>query len=143
MSRKTPAEAAMDKLLRFEHRRQPVASRRTFFRRIGRNLVVAMVAIGVSLIVGMIGYYVLEPSEPQNSLVAAFARAAMILSGMGPYSEPQSDGVKLLDGVHALYSGLLLIGTSGLILAPIFHRVLHSFHVEDADDDTQPKDRRK
>jgi hypothetical protein len=64
----------------------------------------------------------------------------MILSGMGPYGEPQSDGGKLFDGVYALYSGLLLIGTSGLILAPIFHRVLHSFHVEDADDDIQPKD---
>jgi hypothetical protein len=133
----------MEKLFRFEHRRQPVASGRTFLRRIGRNVVVALVAIGVSLIVGMIGYYVLEPSEPQNSLVAAFARAAMILSGMGPYGEPQSDGGKLFDGVYALYSGLLLIGTSGLIVAPIFHRVLHSFHVEDADDDIQPKDRRK
>jgi hypothetical protein len=132
----------MDRLLRFEHRRQPMASRRIFLTRIGRNLVVALIVIGVSLIVGMVGYYALEPSEPQNSWVAAFGRAAMILSGMGPYGEPQTDGGRLFAGVYALYSGLLLIGTSGLILAPIFHRVLHSFHVEDGDD-TQAKDRRK
>jgi hypothetical protein len=132
----------MDKLLRFEHRRQPMASRRTFLRRVGGNLVVALVAIGVSLIVGMIGYYTLEPTTPSNSWIAAFGRAAMILSGMGPYGEPQSDGGKLFAGIYALYSGLLLIGTSGLVLAPIFHRVLHSFHVED-EDNPQPKGRRK
>ena len=133
----------MEKLFRFEHRRQRVASPRTFLKSVGRNLVVALIAIGVSLVAGMIGYYVLEPSEPQNSWITAFARAAMILSGMGPYSEPQSDGGKLFDGVYALYSGLLLIGTSGLVLAPIFHRVLHSFHIEGADDDTQSKDKRE
>jgi hypothetical protein len=125
----------MDKLLRFEHRRQPMASRRTFLKRTGRNLVVALIAIGASLIVGTIGYYALEPSMPANSWIAAFGRAAMILSGMGPYSEPQSDGRKLFAGIYALYSGLLLIGTSGLILGPIFHRVLHGFHVADDDDE--------
>ena len=122
----------MEKLLRFEHRRQPMASRRTVLRRIGYNLVVALIAIGVSLLAGTVGYYALEPTTP-NSWIAAFGRAAMILSGMGPYGEPLSDGGKLFAGVYALYAGLLLIGTSGLILAPIFHRVLHSFHVEDED----------
>jgi hypothetical protein len=131
----------MDKLLRFEHRRQPMASRRTFLRRIGRNLVVALIAIGASLVVGTVGYYALEPTTPMNSWIAAFGRAAMILSGMGPYGEPQSEGGKIFAGLYALYAGLLLIGTSGLILAPIFHRVLHSFHVED-DDAEQPRRRR-
>src|SRR5262249_45090216 len=30
---------------------------------------------------------------------------------------------------YALYSGLLLIGVTGLILAPLFHRVMHHFHL--------------
>jgi hypothetical protein len=132
----------MEKLLRFEHRREPMATRQTFLRRIGRNLVVALIAIGVSLVVGTVGYYALEPTVPVNSWIAAFGRAAMILSGMGPYGEPLSDGGKLFAGIYALYAGLLLIGTSGLILAPIFHRVLHSFHIED-EDQPQRKDRRK
>jgi hypothetical protein len=52
----------------------------------------------------------------------------MILSGMGPYREPTTNGSKLFEGFYALYSGLLLIGVTGLILAPILHRVMHHFH---------------
>jgi len=33
--------------------------------------------------------------------------------------------------VFALYSGLVLILLAGLMLAPVFHRVLHHFHWED------------
>ena len=37
--------------------------------------------------------------------------------------------------------GILVIGTAGIILAPIFHRVLHSLHVED--DEDEKKDEKK
>ena len=53
----------------------------------------------------------------------------MILGGMGPYVEPKSDGGKLFEGFYALYSGLLLVGVSGLILAPTIHHVMHLYHL--------------
>jgi hypothetical protein len=65
-----------------------------------------------------------------------FSHAAMILGGMGPYGEPKGDGGKLFEGFYALYSGLLLIGVSGLILAPIIHQVMHLYHLADTDADT-------
>jgi hypothetical protein len=37
---------------------------------------------------------------------------------------------KIFAGSYAIFSGLLLIIAAGLVLAPIFHRVLHHFHVE-------------
>ena len=55
----------------------------------------------------------------------------MILGGMGPYSEPKSEGGKLFEGFYALYSGLLLIGVTGLILAPIIHHVMHLYNDPD------------
>ena len=110
-------------------------------KRIGSNLVVALIVISVSLIGGTVGYYVLEPSLPENSWIAAFGRAAMILSGMGPYDEPHTDGGRLFAGIYALYAGLLLVGTTGLILAPVFHRILHSFHVEDEEDEKRQEKR--
>jgi hypothetical protein len=42
----------------------------------------------------------------------------------------------LFEGIYAIYCGLLLIGVTGLILAPVFHRVMHQLHLPD-DDDTE------
>jgi hypothetical protein len=95
-------------------------------RRLARSALAAGVLIGASLLAGMIGYHALE----DMSWIDAFANAAMILSGMGPLSPLQSFGGKLFAGLYALYSGLMLIFITGLILAPIVHRVLHRFHVE-------------
>ena len=63
--------------------------------------------------------------------VDSFGDAAMILGGMGPYVAPKSEAGKLFEGFYALYSGLLLIGVTGLILAPVFHRVMHLCHLPD------------
>jgi hypothetical protein len=55
----------------------------------------------------------------------------MILSGMGPLGELHSWGGKFFAGCYALYSGLILVAAAGIIAAPVIHRVLHRFHVED------------
>ncbi len=57
----------------------------------------------------------------------------MILSGMGPVDELTSDAAKIFAGSYAIFCGLLIFAVAGLILAPVFHRVLHRFHVEDAE----------
>jgi hypothetical protein len=54
----------------------------------------------------------------------------MILSGMGPVTTLQTDGAKLFAGCYAIYCGITLIGTTGVILAPVVHRALHRFHLE-------------
>ncbi len=64
------------------------------------------------------------------SLVDAYLNAAMILSGMGPAVELKTTGGKLFAGTYAIFSGLIIIIGTGFVLAPIFHRVLHKFHVE-------------
>jgi hypothetical protein len=54
----------------------------------------------------------------------------MILSGMGPVAPMQTTAGKLFAGCYALYSGLALITTLAVIIAPLFHRFLHKFHME-------------
>jgi len=63
--------------------------------------------------------------------VDAFANAAMILSGMGPLEPLKSTAGKMFAGLYALYSGLVLVLASGVVLAPIVHRMLHRFHLQD------------
>jgi hypothetical protein len=54
----------------------------------------------------------------------------MILGGMGPVDAMHSDAGKLFAAFYALYSGLVLVGVAGLLLAPFMHRLLHRFHLE-------------
>jgi hypothetical protein len=55
----------------------------------------------------------------------------MILSGMGPVATMQTDAGKLFAGFFALYSGIALVTVLGIIFAPVIHRFLHKFHLED------------
>jgi hypothetical protein len=123
----------MDRFIRFEHKAQPVVSRRLFFRRLGINLAAALAILAPSLLIGMIGFVVFEG----KNWIEAYDYASMILSGMGPFEEAATDAGRIFEGTYALYSGLTVVVVASLILAPVFHRVLHSFHVEDDEDERQ------
>src|SRR6059058_2236993 len=114
------------RLLGFETKHQPLLSRPAFARRVARSFSVALLLVGISLLAGVVGYRYFEGME----WIDAFANAAMILSGMGPLSPLQSWGGKLFAGLYALYSGLVLIAATGILLAPVMHRLLHHFHAE-------------
>jgi len=129
----------MNKLMRFEHRSQQVASPRVFLRRLGKNVAVAAGVLGASLAIGIAGYMLFEGKD----IVAAYDNAAMILSGMGPFDIASTTGGRIFEGTYALYSGLTVIVVASLILAPVFHRVLHSFHVEDEDDEKRDEKQTK
>ena len=113
-------------VLRYESKHQPLLSRQAFARRLARNFALASLLVGVSLVVGMLGYRYLEGME----WIDAFANASMILSGMGPLGPLQTWGGKLFAGLYALYSGLLMILATGIVFAPVVHRLLHRFHIE-------------
>lgn len=120
----------MRHLFQFEHRDEPLASPATFSSRLTRNARWAIAVIVVSMLVGMAGYMGFE----SMGAVDAFANAAMILSGMGPLTPLLTTGGKIFAGLYAIASGLLLFAIAGIILAPIYHRILHRFHVEDQDE---------
>ena len=113
-------------LFRYEHRHQPLLPRREFLKRLGRNFAAASVLVGVSLAGGMAGYHHFEGM----AWIDSFANASMILSGMGPLGPLQTSGGKLFAGLYALYSGLVLVAATAIILAPLVHRLLHHFHAE-------------
>ena len=55
------------------------------------------------------------------------------MSGMGPATELQTDSGKIFASVYSLYSGLFLVAAAGLLLMPVFHRMLHMMHHEQAE----------
>ncbi|MEO5959635.1 MAG: hypothetical protein ABIZ49_01260, partial [Opitutaceae bacterium] len=66
------------------------------------------------------------------SWIDAFLDAAMILSGMGPVTTLQGNAAKVFAACYAIYCGIALVATTGVILAPVIHRALHRFHLEDS-----------
>ncbi len=115
------------KRFKLESKNQPLLSRPQFMVRMAKYFLAASILVASSLVVGMLGYHFIEGL----TWLDAFLNASMILSGMGPVNPLQTTGGKLFAGCYALYSGLLLILTTGLLLAPLVHRMLHSFHVDD------------
>ena len=109
---------------RYEHRRQPVLSRRHFARRLLAHFALASVLVGASLAAGMAGYVYFEDLK----WIDAFLNASMLLGGMGPVNDPLFFGGKLFAGVYALYAGLLFLVVAGIMLGPVVHRVMHRFH---------------
>lgn len=110
----------------FEHRRQPLLSPREF---LVRQLIYLLVAIGIiagSLLLGILGYHFFEGLAWIDALV----NAAMLLGGMGPVNELHTTAGKLFASFYALYAGIVFLVSVGVILAPLYHRFLHRFHLE-------------
>jgi hypothetical protein len=86
----------------------------------------ASALVAGSLLLGMWGYAHFEAMAWRD----AFVNAAMILGGMGPVATLQTSGGKLFAGLYALYSGLVFLVAVAVVLAPVVHRMLHTFHWE-------------
>jgi hypothetical protein len=119
----------MRRLLHFEKPGQPLAPRSRFRSRLLTNILAGALIVAAALSIGMAGYHWIAGMDA----VDAFLNSAMILSGMGPVGELKSDAAKIFAGTYAIFCGLLIFAVAGLILAPVFHRVLHKFHVQDSE----------
>ena len=116
----------------FEHRAQPLLTFRHFINRTLRYAAAATVIIAISLFIGMAGYHWLAGID----WIDSFYNASMILTGMGPALDidvlpiERQDNVKIFAGLYALYSGVVFLAASGLILSPVLHRFFHKMHLD-------------
>ena len=92
--------------------------------RVRRSMLLAAIIVSISLAIGMLGYHFLGAL----SWVDALLEASMILGGMGPVAPMTNDAVKLFASAYALFSGLALVSTTGLLLAPWIQRMLYHTH---------------
>lgn len=111
----------------YESRHQRLASKEVFRRRVFRSARIGLAMVATSLVIGTAGYAYFESQSP----IDAFLSASMILSGMGPTSAPQTFGGKLFSGIYAIVSGFAVLIIAALMFAPVIHRVLHRFHLEE------------
>ncbi|MEO8626102.1 MAG: hypothetical protein ABI452_05320 [Candidatus Limnocylindrales bacterium] len=118
----------------YESYGKPMITRRAFLVRLVKHFLLTLGILIVWLAVGVAGYAWFAHLKP----VDAFLNAAMIAGGMGPVDILTDDAAKVFAGIYAILSGVVIIGAAGVVLAPVLHRVLHTLHLDETDDDGQP-----
>ena len=117
----------------YENKRQKLAPPEVYYKRIGKNIFIAIAIVLVCLVIGAAGYKI---TISQFDWYDSFLNASMILSGMGPMIDPTiilTKTAKVFATVYALFSGVAFLSTFSLLIAPIVHRFFHKLHLEDAD----------
>jgi hypothetical protein len=113
----------------FEHKTEKLISPKAFVSRVGTSVGIAAGIVVGSLGIGVVGYHVLERLPWIDSLL----NASMLLGGMGPVNQLQTAAGKLFASLYALYSGIVFLVTAGVVMAPVLHRFMHHFHLEEED----------
>lgn len=122
----------MNRPFRYEHHRQKLLSRPAFAMRLARHGFWALLLVVGSLVLGTLGFHL----TCEQSTIDAFVNASMLLGGMGPVGDPGQypDSGKIFAALYALYAGLVFLVIAAILLAPVFHRVLHRFHLDTKDE---------
>lgn len=110
---------------KLEHHHQPLAPIGIFVHRVVHYTTLALLLTMLSLLIGMWGYHHFEGLDWTDSLL----NAAMILSGMGQVAELHSEGGKIFAAIYALFSGVIFLVIVAVLIVPVFHRIIHRFHV--------------
>jgi len=113
----------------FERRHDKLAPVPVFIKRLAVSIGMAVLVIAFVLFVGIAGYHWLAGFDWVESLL----EASMILGGMGPVNQLPNAEAKVFASIYALFSGLVFIGIMGIVLAPVIHRMLHKFHLDEKD----------
>jgi len=98
-----------------------------FARRMALSLAATMSIVSLALAAGVIGYHAIAGLSWVDSVL----NASMILTGMGPVDTMKDTASKLFASAYALFSGVIFLSAVGIVLAPIFHRIIHAFHIDD------------
>ncbi|MDZ4803550.1 MAG: hypothetical protein SGI90_01640 [Candidatus Eisenbacteria bacterium] len=116
--------------MKYEKYHEELLPTRQFARRMFGHLLVGIVLLLVVLGTGVAGYHGFEGL----SWLDALLNASMILGGMGPVDPIRTSGGKMFASVYALFSGLFVLVVASLMIAPVAHRILHRFHMDEERD---------
>jgi len=109
----------------YEHHKQPLISGREFAKRMLQHGGWAFILVIGSLTIGVLGFHYLSEQVWMDALL----NSAMLLGGMGPIGDMGPPSGKLFAAAFAIYAGLIFLIAAGLLFVPVFHRMMHKFHL--------------
>lgn len=114
----------------YESKDQPLLPTHHFIKRVSWHVIYALILVALTVLAGVIGHLWLEPVAWHDAML----NAALIVGGIGPFILPATIAGKLFFALYSIVVGLVFAATLGLILAPLAHRIIHKFHLEDDND---------
>jgi len=112
-------------LHRFEDRSQALISPRRFLQRMLGFLGIALAIDVMVVTLGALGFHHFE----SLTWTGAVLNATLIITGNGPLVPMHSEAGRLFETGYALFGGITFIAVVSVVLAPMFHRVLHAFQL--------------
>lgn len=112
----------------YESRNEALVGNHQFALRMLAHLFLAMVFVVLSLAGGIVGYLWIEGNVHWHDVAL---NMAMIASGIGPIMLPETVYGKIFLALYGAYISVVFVAVIGLVMAPILHRVLHAFHLDD------------
>lgn len=112
----------------YERKKEKLAPKNVYYQRVFKNVLLAFFILGICLLIGIFGYHYTAGASWLDSL----HNSSMILSGMGPVIEINTNSGKVFSSFYALFSGIVFITNIGIILAPALHRMYHRLHLEES-----------
>ncbi len=109
----------------YENKHKPLITRRSFAKRLLWHALAALLLVGLTLALGVIGHSYFANMKPIPALVASVT----LSSGLGLSILPDSTAGQLFASLYGIFCGYIYLATSSIILAPILHRILHKFHL--------------
>ncbi|ARP77650.1 hypothetical protein [Bordetella genomosp. 6] len=113
----------------YESKGEPLLPTRHFILRLLAHLLWAVLVIALVVLVGVVAHLWLEDVSWHDAML----NTALIIGGIGPFIMPATVAGKIFFALYGMLIGLLFVATLGLILAPVAHRVIHKFHLDDDD----------
>lgn|SRR5690625_4074603 len=113
----------------YEKKGDELLSSREFVVRMLRHVGLAALVVVVALVAGMLGHILFEPVSWHDAVL----NISLILAGIGPSIFPQTVAGKVFFAFYNILVSLVFVALIGVVMAPLVHRVIHKFHLDDDD----------
>lgn len=110
----------------YENIRTPIISKARFRRRVLLHVIAALGLLLVTLTIGVAGHVFYDAMPFSRAVVAS----TTLMSGLGLSIVPDSIEGQLFASAYGILCGYVYIATSSMVVAPLLHRMLHTFHMD-------------
>jgi hypothetical protein len=111
----------------YENKNKPLLSKKEFRLRMYYHLLASFSLVILTLGFGVAGHIYFDNMKLTSAVVASIT----LTSGLGLSILPETTSGQLFVSLYAIFSGYVYIITSSIIIAPILHRFLHKFHLDE------------
>ncbi len=110
-----------------EKKRQKYSFTKKFAKRVLKYSLFSIGLLIISIGIGVFGYHYIGNLNWIDSIY----NASMILTGMGPVNELNTDSAKLFASIYAIFSGVIFLSTVAIFFAPFAHRLMHLLKIDE------------